>query len=109
MKPTETEIFDNFIRECYQRKVVNGPNIRALFTSHMLEQINKDKKHYEERVSEASDSTENDAFGENMPFTNDNTFQLVNQIGSGAFGSVAKVLNTVDGQVGNHTWSSKNQ
>ena len=97
----ETADFESFIRECFQRKVVNGPNIRALFNTSFVKRQSKNVSNYSyESNSPTTDSeSESDKFDENIPFTNDDTFQVINYIGSGAFGTVAKALNAVDGQV----------
>jgi len=97
----EAAEFDEFIRECFQRKVVNGPNVRALLNTEFLKQkSNLNISAESGQISIETESEESETFDENLQiFTKDETFQVINYIGSGAFGTVAKVLNNVDGQV----------
>ena len=77
LQESEKTLISEFLQECIQRKVVNGPNMKSLFEAVLL----NSKRKFEENST--SDPTLTDDENEiddiepdpNKPFTNDSTFK----------------------------------
>ena len=74
---SEKSLISEFVQECIQRKVVNGPNIKSLLATVLL---NPKRKFEESSISDPTltdDEMETDESqpDPNKPFTNDSTFK----------------------------------